>query len=360
MANVEFTNLVRQYGRTTALKSVSGVFGDGLVTCMLGPSGCGKTTLLRMIAGLEQPTAGQIFFDRDEVAEWSSSRRNVGMVFQSPVVYPGLTVFDNVALPLRGTLPGPELRKRVGDVLELVELQAVAQRKVDTLGNAERQKVSVARAVARRPRVLLFDEPVTNIAAGERITLKRAFKRLTTEVHLTLVYVTHDQTEAMTLADHIAVMQDGRLVQYGPPRAVYRAPRDRFVGWFLGNPGMNFVQTRAGIEDGAALFAGVQGAADLALVGFRPEYVAVSPVPEPGYVPARVVRAPITVGGQRLLTLQAGETTFKAKTHYRQAYTAGQTVYVNLPADQLRWFDPAGAALLRGTPGRRGTGPDGE
>ncbi len=352
MAGVRLLGLTKRFGAVAAVDNLNVEFPDAQVTCLLGPSGCGKTTLLRMIAGLEQPSGGQIFFDHDEVGEWSASRRNVGMVFQSPVVYPGLTVYDNVALPLRGTLPEAELRQRVGEVLELVELQAVAERKADSLGNAERQKVSVARAVARRPRVLLFDEPVTNIAAGERVTLKRAFKRLTTEVRLTLVYVTHDQTEAMTLADYIAVMRDGKLVQYGPPRSVYRAPRDRFVGWFLGNPGMNFVEIGAPGEDGGSLFSGAGPQLKApAMVGFRPEYVEVLSDPEPASIEARVMRAPITVGGQHLLTLKAGDTTFKAKTDYRQTYATGQTVYVKIPADQLRWFDPAREELSPPVPG---------
>ena len=165
MANVECTNLVRQYGRTTALKSVSGVFGDGLVTCMLGPSGCGKTTLLRTIAGLEQPNSGTIRFDGTAVEHLPVSARNVGMVFQAPVVYRGLSVWDNIALPLhRARVGDSEIRKAVDEVLDLLDLGALATSVADRLNAGDRQKVAIARAVARRPRVLLLDEPLTNYA----------------------------------------------------------------------------------------------------------------------------------------------------------------------------------------------------
>jgi ABC-type sugar transport system ATPase subunit len=257
MADIRLEGVRKVFGgRVVAVRDLTLTFPSGSVTCLLGPSGCGKTTLMRMIAGLEEPTAGEIYFDNQRVTHLSPSQRQIGMVFQYPVVYRGITVERNIELPLMQDkrLSPAERKQRIAEVLETLDLTAYAQHDVSMLDNGTRQKVAVAREVARQPRILLFDEPVTNVDVSSKTQLKRALKRLVKQHNQTIIYVTHDQTEAMTLADEIALMRDGMIIQRGVPREIYDHPNDRFGGWFLGNPGMNFIDYRL---DNGALVGGL-------------------------------------------------------------------------------------------------------
>ncbi|MEZ4680118.1 MAG: ABC transporter ATP-binding protein [Caldilineaceae bacterium] len=230
-------------GKVVAVNDLTMTFPAGTTTCLLGPSGCGKTTLMRMIAGLEAPSSGDIYFGDERITHLSTRQRNIGMVFQYPVVYRGISVRENIELPLREEkLAKAERDRRVEEVVELLEMQESVDRDISQLDNGTRQKVAVARAVARQPRIILFDEPITNVDINAKLQLKRALKELFTRLNQTIIYVTHDQTEAMTLADRIALMQDGRIIQYAPPREIYNQPDDVFGGWFMGNPGMNFLK----------------------------------------------------------------------------------------------------------------------
>ncbi|HYO29465.1 MAG TPA: ABC transporter ATP-binding protein, partial [Thermomicrobiales bacterium] len=241
MADIRVERLRKVFGPVVALDDVDFSFPDSSVTCLLGPSGCGKTTLMRIIAGLEAPTSGDVFFGERRVTGLPPRKREIGMVFQYPVVYKGINVRENIELPLKSEkLSAADRRRRVDEVIEVLGLAAAADKDVSRLDNGTRQKVAVAREVARQPRIILFDEPITNVDATAKLQLKRAFKELTRRLSQTIVYVTHDQTEAMTLADQIALMRDGRIVQCDAPRTLYNRPADRFAGWFLGNPGMAF------------------------------------------------------------------------------------------------------------------------
>jgi ABC-type sugar transport system ATPase subunit len=241
MADIRVERLRKVFGPVVALDDVDFSFPDSSVTCLLGPSGCGKTTLMRIIAGLEAPTSGDVFFGERRVTCLPPRKREIGMVFQYPVVYKGINVRENIELPLKSEkLSAADRRRRVDEVIEVLGLAAAADKDVSRLDNGTRQKVAVAREVARQPRIILFDEPITNVDATAKLQLKRAFKELTRRLSQTIVYVTHDQTEAMTLADQIALMRDGRIVQCDAPRTLYNRPADRFAGWFLGNPGMAF------------------------------------------------------------------------------------------------------------------------
>lgn len=342
VSSVRVEQLTKRFGATVVLAAVNLTFEDGRVSCILGPSGCGKTTLLRVIAGLEAPTSGRILFDGLDVTRRSTRQRNVAMVFQSPVVYPDVTVAGNVALSLRGEHLRPTaVQERVRDALERLDLSAMADRPARLLDGVARQRVAVARAVARDARVLLFDEPLTALDAAARLELKRMFKELARDLHKTFVYVTHDQAEAMTLADRMFVMHGGNVMQQGSPAEIYARPQHVFVGWFLGNPGMNFVPARVtpGEERPrleCALFSRTLAsgeehllASDGALqVGVRPEHLEVYPLAVDDAVAAQVVRAPRTVGGQQLLTLSLADVTLLAKVPPSSAFRAGDRVWV--------------------------------
>lgn len=357
MAELEVRQIRKQFGSFTAVKDVSVRFDSARVTCLLGPSGCGKTTLMRMIAGLEVPTSGDVLFDGAPVTCLSPSARDIGMVFQYPVVYQGLTVRQNIELPLRSMrgLPSSERARRIDDALEILDLSAVADRDVSRLTHALKQKVAVARAIARQPHIILLDEPVTNIDATTKSQLKHALRRLTRELHQTIVYVTHDQTEAMTLADEILLMNEGEIVQRGSPREVYNHPAHRFGGWFLGNPGMNFVPhevTRNGsdAEIGRPLFAqpmsieGHEGRTEV-IVGVRPEHLTVVPDASAGGVRARIKHAAIVTGGQQLLTLDVDGVGMKAKVPADSRHRIDDSVRVRCSYDDVTFFDADGARL---------------
>lgn len=356
MADIHLKNLTKRFGDLVAVKDVTITFPSSTVTCLLGPSGCGKTTLMRIIAGLEAASSGEIYFGENNVTELSPSERNIGMVFQYPVVYRGMNVYKNVELPLKHdkTVDKQERKERVERVLEDLDLADSATKKLDQLDNGTLQKVAVAREVARRPRIILFDEPITNVDVSAKTQLKLALKRLSKQHSQTIVYVTHDQTEAMTLADDIALMRDGSIVQRSSPQDLYDYPNDRFGGWFLGNPGMNFVphEVRANgqLEITAPLFSKPVSLSGFhidhqVLVGIRPEWLRVLPQETSGAVSAEVVQRTIVIGGQYLLTLKVGNDTFKAKVPPSMDVAMGETVWVQCPLERVSLFANDGHKL---------------
>jgi ABC-type sugar transport system ATPase subunit len=363
MADVRVDRLRKVFGPVVALDDVSFSFADSQVTCLLGPSGCGKTTLMRIIAGLERPTAGEVYFGDRRVTGLPPRKREIGMVFQYPVVYRGISVYRNIELPLLSQRLGKaERTQRVEEVIALLGLGPSAGKEVSELDNGTRQKVAVAREVARQPRIILFDEPITNVDATAKLQLKRAFKELSRRLSQTIVYVTHDQTEAMTLADQIALMRDGRIVQCDAPRALYNRPDDRFGGWFLGNPGMVFFDAaiqadRSGSSLASPLFPAPvalhglpPGAATAVTVGIRPEHIRVGEHPTSGSVQGTIVRKSITIGRQYLLTLHVPgveNATLKAKVEPRLGddLAVGPKTWIELPLDRLTLFDPTGRRL---------------
>ena len=359
MSEIRVENLTKTFGTLHAVDDVTFTFPSGHVTCLLGPSGCGKTTLMRIIAGLERQTTGTVAFGERDVSALSPSKRDVGMVFQYPVVYRGLSVARNIELPLQSLkLSRQDRKRRVDTAIELMGLGASADLDVAKLDNGTRQKVSVAREVARQPQIILFDEPITNVDAASKLQLKRSLKELTRTLSQTIVYVTHDQTEAMTLADRIALMLEGKIVQCAPPRELYNHPDDRFGGWFLGNPGMVFFD--ASLDHGTngarlqsplfpapVLLEGAIPDSRQVTVGIRPERIHVGSGEIPGGVPARLVRKTVQIGGQYLVALQVDGLGFKAKVAASTGdrLPAGGTVSVALPLDQVILFDPNGSRI---------------
>jgi ABC-type sugar transport system ATPase subunit len=347
MPDIRLNQVSRVFGAFKAVDEITTVFAEGTVTCLLGPSGCGKTTLMRMIAGLEMPSTGSIQFGDREVTHLAPGKRNVAMVFQYPVMYRTCSVIENIELPLRrdrGLAPA-EVRRRAEEVLEVLQLGQDRDRHIDDLDIGTRQKVAVGRAIARQCDVILFDEPTTNVEVHAKLALIRAFKEFRARLKQTVIYVTHDQAEAMTLADQIALMQSGRISQCAPPHIMYDQPESRFGGWFLGNPGMNFL-TPSGGAAGALHFdvlprplAYANGAAGEISLGIRPEYVEVLPQPAVDTVAARVIRSCITIGGQVLVSLAVGETRLKAKTPPGQPPQDGATVFIRCRLEHAVFFN---------------------
>lgn len=357
MVDITVRNLSKKFGDFTALKNLNMTFPAGTVTCLLGPSGCGKTTLMRIIAGLETPTTGEVLFGEEVVNRLNTRQRNIGMVFQYPVVYRGLTVRQNIELPLLEDrqLSKAERNRRVDEVLDILEMRHAADHDVAVLDNGTRQKVACARQVARRPRIILFDEPITNVDINSKLQLKRALKEVFTRLKQTIIYVTHDQTEAMTLADQIALMNEGVIAQMNSPRELYDNPNDTFAGFFLGNPGMNFYENVA-VQSGkaqCALFpapvaiAGIRADRPVVTLGIRPEHVRILTAPTPHAVRAKVTAKAIVVGGQYLVSLKVGDMPAKAKVTHTVggALTLGGEVWVEFPIERMRAFDDAGAPL---------------
>ena len=283
MAKLETIGLTKRFGPVPAAQDVSFQVGEGELFALLGPSGCGKTTVLRLVAGLAQPDSGRVLISGRDVTGLPPEQRGVGMVFQSYALFPHLTVAGNIAYGLRfSRLPRRERRKRVGELLELVGLSGYGGRKVHQLSHGERQRVALARALAPEPRVLLLDEPLSALDAALRVELRRELRTLLKRLSITAVHVTHDQEEALAIADRLGVMRAGRLVEQGEPERLYRAPRDPFVAGFLGRanlwPGrvVELRDERAVVEvAGARLPARGGGFPQLeeVLVFFRPEDV---------------------------------------------------------------------------------------
>jgi spermidine/putrescine transport system ATP-binding protein len=358
---VTVVDLVKQFGEVTAVDGINLQMPSGEFFSMLGPSGCGKTTTLRMIAGFEQPTSGRILLDGDDMAFTPPHKRNVNTVFQSYALFPHLNVFDNVAFGLRRQRVGKQdLRRRVAEALELVQLNGFEKRKPGQMSGGQQQRVALARALVLKPAVLLLDEPLGALDAKLRKALQIELKALQQQVGITFIYVTHDQEEALTMSDRIAVMSDGRVEQVGPPQEVYEEPTTTFVADFLGVSNLMKV-TAHGESNGrckVALgeFTLYASNGDVSTTGetrmvIRPERVHLEPHESTGEnrVPAMVERVvylgnanQIIVGlapGQRIQALVQN-------TGDEPAYRQGDPVMAYMPAEALRVLTDTGTAPL--------------
>jgi glycerol transport system ATP-binding protein len=286
MARITLDHIRHAYGPNPkseadyALREVDHEWNDGGAYALLGPSGCGKTTLLNIISGLLHPSHGRILFDGQDVTNLTTQARNIAQVFQFPVIYDTMTVYDNLAFPLRNRgVPEPEVDRRVRDMLEIIDLSGWAKRKAQRLTADQKQKISLGRGLVRNDvNAILFDEPLTVIDPQMKWVLRSQLKRLHKQFGFTMVYVTHDQTEALTFADQVVVMYDGGIVQIGTPAELFERPRHTFVGYFIGSPGMNVMPVAI---DGKTATLGSQRidlpgapkAAGAVELGIRPEYV---------------------------------------------------------------------------------------
>ena len=242
---IEFQNVNKTFGGTSVVDDLSLKIDNGEFIVLLGPSGCGKTTTLRMLAGLESVTSGDIFINGEHVNDVPTQHRDLAMVFQSYALYPHMTIAENIGYPLRvRKLKKVERAERVKRVAAMLEIESLLERKPRQLSGGERQRVALARAIVREPRAYLMDEPLSNLDARLRVQMRGELKRLQHQLGTTTIYVTHDQAEAMTLASRVAVMKKGRLQQFDTPMNIYNHPANRFVAEFVGSPGMNFIEGR--------------------------------------------------------------------------------------------------------------------
>lgn len=257
MTAVVLEQLTRRYRETTAVDNLDLTIGDKEFVVLLGPSGCGKTTTLNMIAGMDSPTSGHIRFDGRPVENVPPEKRNVAMVFQSIALYPHKTVYENIAFPLRMTkVPKAEIDERVRAAAGLMRIGELLNRRPHELSGGQRQRVALGRAAVRDPLVFLFDEPLSALDAKLRAEMRVEIKKLHERLDATFIYVTHDQVEALTMADRIAVMDGGKLMQYASPEETYRRPSNLTVARFVGSPGMNLISGRVSEADGKATFKG--------------------------------------------------------------------------------------------------------
>jgi glycerol transport system ATP-binding protein len=355
MATIELSNLAHSYRAHPAgpadyaVQRLTQVWEDGTACALLGPSGCGKTTLLNIISGLLTPSEGRVLFDGQDVTALPPEQRNIAQVFQFPVIYDTMTVYENLAFPLRNRrMPAADLDRRVRAVAELLELTPDLNRRARRLTADAKQKISMGRGLVRSDvRAILFDEPLTVIDPHMKWQLRRKLREVHQESRLSLIYVTHDQVEALTFADKVAVMHEGRIVQLGTPQELFETPRHTFVGYFIGSPGMNLLPCELGhgqaIVDGIAiplapgLTDRVHERAGRFELGIRPEFLQIGRAGTPGSVPARVMGVE-HLGTHRLVTVRLGRHSVKAKIDDEQP----------LPADDaaLR-FPPAWTRLYR-------------
>ena len=251
MAQVSVRKVVKAYeGNVQAVKGIDLEIADQEFVVLVGPSGCGKSTTLRMIAGLEEITSGEIWIDGDVVNDVPPRDRDIAMVFQNYALYPHMSVFDNMAFGLKlRKFSKDEIKRRVDDAAKMLDIQMLLQRKPKALSGGQRQRVAMGRAIVRNPKVFLFDEPLSNLDAKLRVQMRTEIKKVHQTIPTTTVYVTHDQIEAMTLADRVVVMNHGVIEQVGPPQELYHHPATRFVAGFIGSPAMNFLPVRL-VDDG--------------------------------------------------------------------------------------------------------------
>jgi multiple sugar transport system ATP-binding protein len=347
MASVSFSNLEKSFGKTKVLHGVSLEIADGEFMVLVGPSGCGKSTLLRMLAGLEDISAGAISIDGRVVNDVESKDRDIAMVFQSYALYPHMTVRDNMGFSLRlRDESKAKIEDRVAHAARILNLESYLGRYPRELSGGQRQRVAMGRAIVRDPKVFLFDEPLSNLDAKLRVAMRAEIKALHQRLKTTTVYVTHDQVEAMTMADRIAVMNDGRVEQLGAPLELYDRPANLFVAQFIGSPAMNVFD--GVFSDGAVEALGARWPTDMKAAekkqikyGVRPEHVTVGSGPIEAEV---VVVEPM--GAETEMVLQVGGQRLTVVTHGRATYGPGDRIRISPQKENVHLFDAASGTRI--------------
>jgi multiple sugar transport system ATP-binding protein len=361
MADIRIENLTKRFESFVAVDNVTLTIEDQEFAVLLGPSGCGKTTLLRAIAGLGMADEGRISIGGRDVTYLPPREREISMVFQSYAIFPHMTVYDNIAFGLKmNKFDKREIDKRVREAAELLHIEDMLDRYPSKMSGGQRQRVAVARAIAMKSKVLLMDEPLSNLDALLRLEMRAELKRLLQEIKATTIYVTHDQIEALSMGDRIAVMKSGQILQYDKPDTVYDLPTNRFVGGFIGNPPMNFMQGQIQRQNGRVnvrigdfhlmpadrmqpLLKSYEGAP--ILMGIRAENMETLAKPAKDALQVEVLVVE-PLGSQNLLTVKIGDDLVKVATHPTFRVTPGTDVWLRFPAEKIRWVDRNSGQVL--------------
>ncbi|MCR4282122.1 MAG: ABC transporter ATP-binding protein [Bauldia sp.] len=344
MASVRFDKVTKKFGAFVAVADLNLEVVDKEFLVLLGPSGCGKTTTMRMVAGLEEVTSGDIYIGADRVNDVLPKYRDVAMVFQSYALYPHLSVADNIGYPLKiRKVPPAERERQVTEVARRVELDSLLARLPKELSGGQRQRVALARAIIRTPRVFLMDEPLSNLDAKLRVQMRAELKHLQHELQVTTIYVTHDQIEAMTLAHRVAVMNNGVIEQLGTPKEIYNNPRTLFVAGFIGSPPMNLIEgeVKGGVVQNSGLRVEGLGRADIrrAVLGVRPEDVHVVDTKDAGANMVAPIYSSELTGESTLVSVQAGDRLMTMRADKNFLGAIDQRVGVKVITDRSFLFD---------------------
>ncbi len=350
---IRIDGITKRFGKTEVLRSVNLEFTEREFITLVGPSGCGKTTLLRILSGLETPTSGEIWHGDKPIGHLAPGARDIAMVFQSYALYPHMDVFHNIAygLRVRGTPPG-EMRRRVQEAAEVLEIAHLLDRKPKELSGGQRQRVALGRALVRRPWLFLLDEPLSNLDAKLRVTMRSELKRVHRALETTTVYVTHDQLEAMTMSDRIAVMDGGYVQQFATPEEIYGHPANLFVAGFVGSPPMNFLADVTPAELPVARwdrFAGATLGAKL-VAGIRPQHIALSLMPVAGALQGEVQMVQL-LGSEKVVEVSAAGRVLSVIVDAGIAVAAGQRAWMTFDPARLHLFDAATQANVLPAPG---------
>jgi len=354
VARIRLERLTKSFGTVAAVNEVSLEIEDGELLALLGPSGCGKTTILLMLAGIYRPTRGDIFFDGKRVNDVPPRGRGVGLVFQSYALYPHMSVFENIAFPLRlRKMSRDEIEQRVRQVARIAQIEELLGRKPAQLSGGQQQRVALCRALVKEPELLLLDEPLSNLDARLRLETRAQIKRLQRQFGITTILVTHDQIEAMTMGDRVAVMRAGMIVQVSEPRELYERPADLFVASFIGDPPMNLLQMELRSVGGAHWLANADMSVELpagayaairqaetgqVVLGIRPEDVRLVPRPLEG-APAGEVFMIEPLGRDTLVDVRVGRQAIRALLPGGAAVSVGDQVSLQWNPNRLHLFD---------------------
>ncbi|MGC9010245.1 MAG: ABC transporter ATP-binding protein [Sulfolobales archaeon] len=366
MGRVRVVNVVKRFGKVVAVDHATFTVENGEFFALLGPSGSGKTTLLRIIAGLEEPDEGEIWIDDMNVTKLHPKDRDVAMVFQNYALYPHMSVYENIAFPLMVKkrslgLSNEEIRRRVHEIAKLLNIEELLERKPSQLSGGQQQRVALARALIRKPKVWLLDEPLSNLDAKLRVYMRAELKRLQKDLGITTIYVTHDQIEAMTMADRIAVINQGKIQQIGSPDELYNKPINTFVATFIGSPPMNLVKCRVDkdytklicfdvvkeLDPSITKILREKLGTDAIYIGVRPEHIKVSKEKtDPDMIRGKIVVYE-KIGSEQILHVSLDEENIiRVRSDPTKIYSFGEEVYVKIDWSKTLLFDPKTNELL--------------
>lgn len=362
MSEIRLENLVKKFGKVVAVDDLNIIIKKGELVALLGPSGCGKTTTLLMLAGIYKPTQGKIFFNDIIVNNVLPKDRGIGLVFQSYALYPHMTVFNNIAFPLKlSKVPKEKIKEKVLEVAKFTRIDALLERKPGQLSGGEQQRVALCRALVKNPAVLLLDEPLSNLDARLRSETRAEITRLQKELGITTILVTHDQMEAMTMANRIAVMNNGHLQQLATPEELYAKPANLFVASFIGSPPMNLLEVTYQQVEGNPVLSGEYGTFNIPqkiaqrierggvrklVLGFRPENIALSSEECENSFPAKVFLSE-SLGGSVLVNFKFEDTFFRVVAPADFSTRLDETLWIAPQIDKLHLFEQeTGKSLL--------------